>query len=100
MYPDWTVEIKDIANDLNKRIRDETDSILMMQLERLGIDPDDLEKLKNDKIIVRRLYPDDPLMLAEYLYDDTQILVVRIEKNRMAVKFDVPEIPEGEIQNV
>ena len=94
-------KIAPIANELYNRIAEETERLLMIQLQVLGIDPGHIQAVVSK---LRKIYyPDDPLALATYEYEGKTILGVRISENRMAIEFDVvsltKETQKGEVQN-
>ena len=97
-------KIAPIANELYNRIAEETNRLLMIQLQVLGIDPGHIQAMPTVVSNLRKiLYTDDPLALATYEYEGKTILGVKISENRMAIEFDVPnltkETQKREVQN-
>jgi len=95
-------KIEDISNDLYRRIADETERLLMSQLQALGVD------LNNHELISERckkiFYPLNDLALVSYEYNGVKILGVRIGEGRMSIEFDVPKLTQetqnkGEVQD-
>ena len=96
-------KIEDIADDLYKRIAEETERVLKSQLQALGVDIEDHD-LISDKC-QKRFYPLNDLALATYEYNGVKILGVRVSDNRMAIEFDIPNLTKetqnkGEVQDV
>lgn len=78
------------AKDLQKQMEDEIPAFLNAQLEKLGFGEGDLERLKEEELLKRRLYPDDPDTMCEYVYDGKSILIVRIADNH--IRFISPDL--------
>jgi len=95
-------KIEDISNDLYRRIADETDKLLMSQLELLGIYQDDIHSVSN--LLKKTHYPLESLILATYEFNGQTILGVRIGEGRMSIEFDIPKLTQetpikGEVQD-
>jgi len=100
---DEETKIEGIADDLYRRIEEETERLLKSQLQALGIYPDDFHSVS--MLLKKTYYPDDELALASYEFNGQKILGVRIGESRMSIEFDVvnlkPETPKkGEVQDV
>lgn len=96
-------KIEDIADHLYKRVTEETEKILVSQLEKLGVKPGDIQAMplvcKNLKKII---FPDDDKALAIYEYNGVKILGVKVSDNAMGIEFDIPNLEtqeKGEVQN-
>ena len=99
-------KIDDLSANLYSRIMEETERLLKSQLEKLGVDVENL--LVETKLMgelgpdfIQVYYPDDPKALFSYQYNGKPILGARISDNGMAIEWDVPEIEtqsKGEVQ--
>jgi len=93
---DEETKIEDIAENLFNRIEEETERLLKLQLQKLGVS-------YADGIVRETFFPHDPFALAIYEYEGIKILGVRIGENFMSIEWDVPKLEtqtKGEVQNV
>lgn len=81
-----------MISSLYKRIHEETEQKLEVQLKALGFDTNNHESIAQCEHLQRRHYPHDPQALATYHYKDKLILGVRISDNFMAIEFDMPNL--------
>ena len=95
---DEETKIEDIANNLYRRIQEETEKILHAYIISIGLNHNDINELMESGDLKKTLYPDDPTTLATYKYKDREILTVKI-KNKMGIEFIIPK-PKGEIKDV
>lgn len=102
-------KIESITDSLYRRVEEETERILVSQLEILGIEFPKRKLGESERYdyagigLKKTIFPDDDKSLAVYEYNGVKILGVRISDNNMGIEFDIPNLEtqsKGEVQDV